>query len=670
MFKIFEKLTPFVFMASLLNGQSEHILFSEVVLQPSEGEYIKIYNPTPESIDLSNYYLTDATDNESDKFYYNITTGNNYWSGSAFDFIVKFPQINIGSEQSLIISLADSDTYENHYGTSPDISLDDDLLNVIDGETTIGAAPGKLDNSAETLILFYWDGEASTIKDVDYLLWGDNSKGITKTGILSYLDDTAINQQSYMSVHLTEEKLARISDEGSETESEGNGITGNDETSEPLESTWEVRSLASSKPNITSIVVDPISPTIEDSISFNVIVQDEQGISSVKLIYTYNSETTTQVMNSLGDDDFNFKISPLTPSGNLIYYILAENTIGLKDSTTLFSISVINPQEPQAELTIASLLADLENYVGQVIEIEGTVVVPGGKLRTNFTEAFLQDNSGRGIILYSSALDTTSFDRGDSIRVVAEVDEFDGKPELIYSDITIIESNKPIPVIEMSIQEFNSLSYTYSFVKIWGKIISRSDPFGTNTGANLSLQDESGQVTTIRIWNSTNILFDNNSNKIDSDEGRRLDTLLQVGNLIEVSGIAGSYSGSGQLQPAYSIDINEKLEGTQGNFKVSLDVSPYPFSPRMGEVIAYSYSFPSDGRIKLRLFDISGRLVTTIYDEYRGISFYKEATWNGRDNLGRLVAPGSYIMHLDIVSGATGERYEDAAPVVIGVYKN
>ena len=100
-------------------------------------------------------------------------------------------------------------------------------------------------------------------------------------------------------------------------------------------------------------------------------------------------------------------------------------------------------------------MADLDSYVGQIIEIDGVVTVPAGRLRTNFTEAFLQDESGKGIILYSSELDT-SFTRGDSVLVTAEVDEFDGKPELIYSNIDILKRNAQVPVEEMTVSEFNS----------------------------------------------------------------------------------------------------------------------------------------------------------------------------------------------------------------------
>ena len=95
------------------------------------------------------------------------------------------------------------------------------------------------------------------------------------------------------------------------------------------------------------------------------------------------------------------------------------------------------------------------------------------------------------------------------------------------------------------------------------------------------------------------------------------------------------------------------------------------FNSGLGEVIKYSYSFPSNARIKLRVFDTSGRMITTLYDEYRGISFTKEGQkWNGRDNLNRIVPSGVYLFHLDITDAVTGKSYQKVAPVVIAGHKN
>ena len=647
-------------------GQADHIIFTEVVLTPSEGEYVEITNPTGGDIDLSDYYLTDATDNASGKVYYKLPSGTDYWSGSGSDFICRFPAgFSLVAGASIKVSLRDNDSYVNTYGESADLSLDNEMLDAVEGGSTKGSTTApKLGNVNETLVLFYWDGSSSTVKDVDYLLWGNNSLAIAKSEVSGYQADTPVLSQSFMSIHTTNEKLIRVatSSEGTEVESGGNGITGHDETSEPLSETWVTASLISSKPDISDLSLTPSSPTIDDVLAFEVTVSDDDGVASVNLKYEFQNESISLVMPETSSSVYSVQIGPLGESGTLIYSVVAEDISGLKDSTSKIAVSI---SEPPEQMTIASLLNDLESFVGQVIEIDGVVTVAAGRLRTNFTEAFLQDESGRGIILYSTDLDT-SFTRGDSVLVVAEVDEFDGKPELIYSSITVLKQNAKVPVEEITISEFNTLKYGYTFVKVWGKVISRSDPYGTNTGANISLQDASGEVTTMRIWNSTNILFNDDMQLINLE----LDSLLQVGQIIEVSGIGGEYSGASQLQPAYASDISEKLEGQTGSFEATLSVSPYPFVPQLGEVIKYSYSFPSDARIKLRVFDTAGRLIATLYDEYRGLSFYKEATWNGRDNLNRLVPSGTYLMHLDIIDSVTGKNHQKVAPVVIAVYKN
>ena len=651
--------------SGLVFGQADHLVFSEVVLTPSDGEYVKITNPTENDIDMSDYYLTDATDG-SGNAYYNLPTGSGYWSGSGFDFICRFPGgYSLAAGASIKISLRDNESYVNTYGESADLSLNEDLLDAINGSNTKGnASTPKLDNTSETLVLFYWDGTSAMVKDVDYLLWGGNSYGIDKSTVTGYQSDTPVSSQSFMPVHATNEKLIRAENagEGSESQSSGNGITGHDETSEPLSDTWITASLISSKPDITGLSLSPGSPTTEDILSFEVTVTDDEGVAAVLLKYEFQSEDISVPMSEISTSVYTAQIGPLGVSGSLIYSVIAEDISGLKDSTSKVAVSI---SEPPEDMNIASLLDDLDSLIGQTIEIDGVVTVPAGRLRTNFTEAFLQDESGRGIILYNSQLDT-SFTRGDSVLVVAEVDDFDGKPELIYSSITVLKQNASVPVEEISISEFNTLRYGYTFVQIWGKIISRSDPFGTNTGANISIQDASGEVTTVRIWNSTNILFNEDMLLINNE----LDSLLQVGNVVQVAGIGGEYSGASQIQPAYASDIKEKLEGQTGNFDATLSVSPYPFVPQIGEVIKYSYSFPSDARIKLRVFDTAGRLITTLYDEYRGISFYKEASWNGRDNLNRLVPSGAYLIHLDIFDAVTGKSYQKIAPIVIAGYKN
>ena len=681
---MYDLLRGLLLSSTIIFGQADHIVFSEIVLTPSDGEYVEITNPTANDIDMSDYYLTDATDTGSDKAYYKLPSGADYWSESGFDFICRFPSgYSLPAGVSIKVSLRDNNSYVSTYGESADLSLNDNLLDAVDGSSTKGnASSQKLSNTSETLVLFYWDGISPTVKDVDYLLWGDNSFAIDKSGVTGYQSDTPVSSQSFMSVHTTNEKLIRAesASEGSESQSGGNGITDHDETSEPLSDTWVTASLISSKPNITGLSLTPASPTTEDLLVFEVTVTDDEAVAAVNLNYEFQSENVSVSMSESSSSIYRAQIGPLGVAGSLIYSVVAEDISGLKDSTSKLAITI---SEPPELLTISRLLNDFDSYVEQLVEINGVVTIPGGILRTDRIQVFIQDESGMGILLESPE-SGESLNRGDSILVNGTLSAYEGtygdlQPQLSGSTYSLLKQNAEIPIVIFeSINNFNEtievmysdesfeiIKHINTYVKFYGKIISRDDNLGG--GTNITLQDQEGAFTTVRIWNSTNILFDEGDSLINYD----LHSLLDIGNNIEVAGIAGQYRGDSQIQPAYATDIVEKLEGQTGNFDANLSVAPYPFVPQLGEVIKYSYSFPSNARIKLRVFDTAGRLITTLYDEYRGISFKKEREiWNGRDNLNRIVPSGVYLIHLDVFDTVTGKNYQKIAPVVIAGFKN
>ena len=66
------------FLTSILIGvclsNTNHLVFSRVTISPTEAEFVSIYNPTNDNINLSDYYITDSD------LYYNLPTNENYWN--------------------------------------------------------------------------------------------------------------------------------------------------------------------------------------------------------------------------------------------------------------------------------------------------------------------------------------------------------------------------------------------------------------------------------------------------------------------------------------------------------------------------------------------------------------------------------------------------------------
>ncbi|MEZ4438464.1 MAG: lamin tail domain-containing protein [Polyangiaceae bacterium] len=212
------------------------VLLSELVVTPTDGEFIELYNPTTETVDLSNVYLADFNT------YYLVTQGTATVVSS--DFLVKFPLgTSLAADARVTIALETATSHNTNYGSFPDFDLSPadvaapsmELL----GATTVA---GGLTNSGEMLVAFYWDGTSDLVKDIDYITYGNTTNAMDKTGVTvgagTYLAETAVLSQdpgaNPGSLSLSRCDFA----EGTETQTGGNGYLGHDETSENSSATW------------------------------------------------------------------------------------------------------------------------------------------------------------------------------------------------------------------------------------------------------------------------------------------------------------------------------------------------------------------------------------------------------------------------------------------------
>jgi len=256
--------TPFpigAYSTCTLPVPAPDLLLSEVVVTPTAGEFIEIFNPTASSVDLSDVYLTDATFAGGGAFYYNIVTGADAGGGGFGDFHARFPAgATIAAGEFQTVSLAGSDDFSTEYGIDPTYELFEDGGGADGIPDMREALPGSindqggLSNSGEVVILYTWDGASDLVQDIDYALWGDAAEAVDKTAIgvdgpdaggdLSfYLADTAIVSQDVISggSHASGDSFQRVDfSEGAEIQSGGNGVTGSDETSEDVSATWQL----------------------------------------------------------------------------------------------------------------------------------------------------------------------------------------------------------------------------------------------------------------------------------------------------------------------------------------------------------------------------------------------------------------------------------------------
>ncbi|WP_154223161.1 endonuclease [Marinicella rhabdoformis] len=235
--------------------EQANLLITEIAAKPATGEFIEIHNKGAAPIDLSNVYLTDATYSNGGTYYYQLVTGGGGGGGFA-DFYARFPDgasIAPGAYQT--VALNGAVDFNTAYGIDPTYEIANTSAVPDMREARTGSIDGLnsgLTDDGEVVVLAYWNGQSDLMQDIDYVLWGDKTEAIDKTGVSidgpdgdsnssTYQNDTSIaNQAIFTSFEHADGNSWQRSNmnEGNETTTGGNGITGSDETSEDLNNTF------------------------------------------------------------------------------------------------------------------------------------------------------------------------------------------------------------------------------------------------------------------------------------------------------------------------------------------------------------------------------------------------------------------------------------------------
>jgi len=216
------------------------LLITEVALAPTAGELIEIANPTDQTIDLSTYYLSDSG------HYFELPAGAPAVDSS--DFIARFPAgAQIAPGGVVTVALDTTANFQATYGIAPDFSIASGTMTVVASTST-----PTLTNAGELVVLFEWSGQSDLVNDVDMLLVGVPSVAnglIDKSGQSFDGPDADSTPSTYADdVHSLSPQIAapgagtstkRIELEVNNESHGGNGIDGDDETSENTAATWD-----------------------------------------------------------------------------------------------------------------------------------------------------------------------------------------------------------------------------------------------------------------------------------------------------------------------------------------------------------------------------------------------------------------------------------------------
>jgi hypothetical protein len=212
-----------------------HILLTELTVTPDGSEFIELYNPTPQAIDLSTYYLSNHGS------YFKLPVAGQ--SIPFAHFIAQFPAgASIASKQVITVATQGAAAYMTAYGAPPTYSIGDGTMISTDVNNT-----PRLTDGGALVVLFQWDGTSGLVQDVDIMIMGAptltnvlvDKSGVMQNGATYATDaNTIAGQPSAPGIGQSTKRIAL--EDGHETQTgAGNGITGHDETSEHTDVTWD-----------------------------------------------------------------------------------------------------------------------------------------------------------------------------------------------------------------------------------------------------------------------------------------------------------------------------------------------------------------------------------------------------------------------------------------------
>ena len=76
----------------------------------------------------------------------------------------------------------------------------------------------------------------------------------------------------------------------------------------------------------------------------------------------------------------------------------------------------------------------------------------------------------------------------------------------------------------------------------------------------------------------------------------------------------------------------------------------------------------------IRILDLNGLFITSLVDRYYEtggtvIRYEESSDWDGRDHLGQIVSPGTYLIHIEASDFQSGRTTVDVAPIVVGAHQ-
>ncbi len=561
------------------------------------------------------------------------------------------------------------------------------------------------------------------------------NKSDVTIGADTYLDDTLVISQNPVASAGPgfRHSFRRLdADEGTETTSGGNGLGGHDETSEDLDNTWQdvdfggnlgvpsaPESLHPAAPIFSAAGHDPMAPYDGQEVELSATLVSNSTLGDVIFHYSIDGGAYNDLMGSASGGDFVATVPAQVEGAVLTWYCTAGNTDGAvavypAAAPAYFSTWTVS-EAPDPSLFPSKLLlteictkgtpeefieiynpsdedVDMSDYyLGDAVyndqgywNIGGgaTNATIGGGTYTDFQARFPDEfviDAGDTIVV--SVAGSAGFSASYGFLPDLELFEDDAFPDLVPDMRPVFETAEGNSIITLTGDNPSTPTLTNGGESIalyhWREgdaLATDIDLFLWGTGGSYEI-NKTGRTVAGSMYLPDNPAglfteeadFGTSYTRVDGSEG----TQIPSGS----NGVLGRDETSENISVTFELlavsPSRPSVGGGGGGSGIELVVEAKTFIPTMGEVFPIRFVSKSQSETKLRLLDLEGRVVYTLWDSRRNGSpsvipgVYTTVAWDGRNEIYERVRAGMYILHLSVVDSRTGELETQTAPVVV-----
>jgi predicted extracellular nuclease len=315
---------------------------------------------------------------------------------------------------------------------------------------------------------------------------------------------------------------------------------------------------------------DTTPPTITGAVSqssTSVRVAFSEPVSSTTSTVSSNYTISGLSINSVAMDGSNaVLIETSSQTANETYTITINNVEDLAGNVIANNSTItFTGYEEGDYVQIADIRANYSQYEGQQVTVRAIVTIGVNSIQTGRTNAYVQDNSGRGIAVFDYDVINT-IQRGNDVEITGTVGQYQGTMQIQNPQVTVLSTDNPEPTpLPININQVTQLNLEGTLLRVNGTIY---DVFSAGGGTNLNIEDENGTQMTIRIWDTTGI---------DLSE-------YQVGYYLTAIGVGSVYNNKLQIVSGYQDQLREGGEITPD------DITFDPETPSANEPITMIYA--------------------------------------------------------------------------------